>query len=83
MIQWNFKNMKSCQWKNNGINSLIYKSLKNNKINNYTTQITVIKEEKNIIILIIIKNIKRDKLFNYYDKTNCIDLIYKKSLQYN
>ena len=29
------------QWKNNGLNTLLYKTLKSKKINNYTTQITV------------------------------------------
>ena len=76
------------QWKNNGINSLIYKSLKNNKINNYTTQITVDllykEEEKKYPKLYPKKNnmtnnnyqkYKKeclDKLFNYYDKIQIV-----------
>ena len=76
------------QWKNNGINSLVYKSLKNNKINIHTTQITVdllYKEEekkysklypkKNNISKNNYQKYKKqclDKLFKYYDKIQII-----------
>jgi len=76
------------QWKSNGINSLLYKTLKTKKINSYTTQITVDllykEEEKQYPYLYPkkenmsnnnYKKFKKDcltKLFEYYNKIEII-----------
>ena len=68
------------QWKNNGINSLVYKSLKNNKINNYTTQITVDllykEEEKKYSKLYPKKNNMSNNNYQKYKK-ECLNKLFK------
>ena len=76
------------QWKNNGLNSLLYKSLKSKKLDSNTTQITVDlmykEEEKKYNTLYPKKNnlsnnnyikFKKDcldKLFDYYNKIEIV-----------